>query len=244
MCFQLLMVTRIVTQASRIIHHILQSVQFPNPHQVVIWSGSTPSDPVSDRVEQVVRGHSKNLFCRLYFGKSAAPNEMAPPDRKSSTAGIRGGFSNHRIAVFTLRKKAVRLIYYLVTKPFSNTIRSFLATWGKALKPRVRVIHYRKAFRQRQFSPGTYIFSDIERLSVRETEYAASIHHALTARWGNRFTILNHPTRSMKRYELLRALYHAGINSHNAFRLPKDGYLRNILSLSVVRMTTGARSPR
>ncbi|BBO71628.1 hypothetical protein DSCA_55580 [Desulfosarcina alkanivorans] len=111
------------------------------------------------------------------------------------------------------------MIYYLVTKPFSNTIRSFLATWGKALKPRVRVIPYHKAFRQRHFSPGTYIFSDIERLSVRETGYAASIHDALTARWGNRFRLLNHPTRSMKRYELLRTLYNAGINSHNVFRV-------------------------
>jgi len=111
------------------------------------------------------------------------------------------------------------LIYYLVTKPFSNTIRSFLATWGKTLKHKVRVIHYHKAFRQRHFSPGTYIFSDIERLSVRETEHAASIHDALMARWGNRFAILNHPTGSMKRYELLRALYNAGINQHNAFRV-------------------------
>ena len=80
-------------------------------------------------------------------------------------------------------------------------------------------MHYHRAFRQKWFCPGTYIFTDIERLSVQESEWAASIHNALVERWGNRITILNHPTRSMRRYELLRALNIAGINSHNAFRL-------------------------
>ena len=111
------------------------------------------------------------------------------------------------------------MVYYLVTKAFSNTLRSFLATWGKSLTSRLRIIYYHKAFRQKKFSPGTYIFSDLERLSVCETEWAASIYHAIAGQWENRSKLLNHPIRSMRRYELLRALYEAGINSHNAFRI-------------------------
>jgi hypothetical protein len=121
----------------------------------------------------------------------------------------------------------VLLIYYLVTKAFSNTIRSFLATWGKTLNTRIRIIHYHRAFRQKRFCHGTYIFTDLERLSVQESEWAAAIHNTLVERWGNRITILNHPTRSMKRYELLRALNNAGINSHNAFRLTDGKFSEN-----------------
>ncbi len=111
------------------------------------------------------------------------------------------------------------MVYYLVTKAFSNTIRSFLATWGKSLKSRVRVICYHKAFRQKHIPAGAYIFSDLERLSVYETELAASIYNAITDRWRSSKILLNHPTRSMKRYELLLALHDVGINSHNAYRL-------------------------
>ena len=31
------------------------------------------------------------------------------------------------------------MIYYIVTKEFSNTARSFLATWDKALKPKDKI---------------------------------------------------------------------------------------------------------
>lgn len=116
------------------------------------------------------------------------------------------------------------MVYYLVTKAFSNTIRSFLATWGKSLKSRLRVICYHKAFRQKHIPAGTYIFSDLERLSVCETEWAASIYNAITERWGSNPILLNHPTRSMKRYELLRALHDVGINSHNAYRLTEGRF--------------------
>jgi hypothetical protein len=116
------------------------------------------------------------------------------------------------------------LIYYLATKAFSNTIRSFLATWGSPLKSKFRVLYYRRVFRQRKFPPGSYIFTDLERLSARETELAATIHKALTAAWGDRLAILNHPTRLMKRYELLRSLFNSGINAHNVYRLTEGKF--------------------
>jgi hypothetical protein len=98
-------------------------------------------------------------------------------------------------------------------------MRSFLATWGKRLRKKIRVIDYRSAFQQRGYYPGIYVFSDVERLTPREAEWAAAIHNALVARWGENVPILNHPTRSMKRYELLRTLYQSGINSHNVYRV-------------------------
>ena len=65
---------------------------------------------------------------------------------------------------------------------------------------------------------GAYVFADIERLSPEETVRADYLWKAL-ARSGRGVRLLNHPTRSMRRYELLRTLYEANINSFNVYRL-------------------------
>jgi hypothetical protein len=65
---------------------------------------------------------------------------------------------------------------------------------------------------------GTYVFTDLERLSPAELQKAAIVWQALA---GTEIGIrlLNHPTRSMRRYELLRTLYERGINSFDVYRL-------------------------
>jgi len=115
------------------------------------------------------------------------------------------------------------LIFYLTTKDFTNPMRSFLYTWGKNLSKRITILTYQQAFRKRRFPAGTYIFSDIERLTPIESEKAAQIHQVLHSRWGSRILMLNHPTRSMRRFELLRTLNRVGINIHNAYRLIEGG---------------------
>ena len=56
---------------------------------------------------------------------------------------------------------------------------------------------------------AAWIFSDFDLLDPRSTSLAARIWHALAAR-GDR--LLNHPARSMRRYELLRTLHDRGVN--------------------------------
>jgi hypothetical protein len=70
----------------------------------------------------------------------------------------------------------------------------------------------------RRPDPGAYIFADLDHLSAAELQKAAIVWQAL-AEPGTGARLLNHPTRSMRRYELLRALHERGINRFDVFRL-------------------------
>lgn len=63
-----------------------------------------------------------------------------------------------------------------------------------------------------------YVFADLERLSKIVTEEVTILWRVLDEHLplGH---ILNHPTRSMRRYELLRTLYERGVNQFNVYRL-------------------------
>jgi len=111
------------------------------------------------------------------------------------------------------------MIYYLATGEYSNTMTSFLSSWGRNLRSIIKVIPYERIFTRRLLLPGTYIFADIERLSPADAELAAVMWNALRSHWGEKITLLNHPTRSMRRFELLRHLYKLGINFHNVYML-------------------------
>lgn len=77
---------------------------------------------------------------------------------------------------------------------------------------------YRAMSAGRVRAAGTYIFADLERLSAEEVERAALLWKTL-AESGIGVRLLNHPVRSMRRYELLRHLYERGENRFNVYRL-------------------------
>ena len=110
------------------------------------------------------------------------------------------------------------MIFYVVTGPHLYTITGFLETYGRHLASRVKVVFYEQLTGMRHFPAGTYIFSDIERLSPAMTEVAAQVWNTLSAA-GDHIRLLNHPTQAMRRYELLRMLYEEGSNRFNIYRL-------------------------
>jgi hypothetical protein len=110
------------------------------------------------------------------------------------------------------------MIYYLVTARHRYTINRYLASWGVKLIPRIRLLVYEDLNKLRSLPLGTYIFSDIERLTPQQTEMAAGAWEKLSSA-GKGIRLLNHPTRSMRRYELLRTLYERGLNQFNIYRL-------------------------
>ncbi len=110
------------------------------------------------------------------------------------------------------------MIYYLATRAHAYTIDFYLKHEGEGLKPRIRRLAYEDLFRMEKIPGGAYIFSDIERLDHRQAEQASAIWQSLS-RLGSAVRLLNHPTRSMKRYELLRELYERGINNFDVYRL-------------------------
>lgn len=97
-------------------------------------------------------------------------------------------------------------------------IQLYLSGWGAPLSQMISLLSYESLLRQKTFALGTYVFMDIDYLSGVEAERAESIWKYLNeSRHGIR--LLNHPTRSLKRYELLRTLKERDLNSFDAYRV-------------------------
>ncbi len=110
------------------------------------------------------------------------------------------------------------MIIYLFKQPNRFTLDKFFLThWAPRLKKRLRMVSYGRFMQWRNAPAATYIFSDIERLSVEEQERVASIKNQIRAAFpGARF--LNDPLLSKKRYPLLRHLRDTGVNSFDVYR--------------------------
>lgn len=94
-----------------------------------------------------------------------------------------------------------------------------LRAQGYQFQAQLEYYPYEKLFTAAELPQDTYIFADLERLSDLELEHAAWIAAQLQAA-GCR--TLNHPLRTLRRYELLKTLWNHGINSFRAFRLSDD----------------------
>jgi hypothetical protein len=134
------------------------------------------------------------------------------------------------------------LIFYLTTRPHAYTIGQFLESWGKALAARIKPIPYEQLTWTGILPGGTYIFSDIERLAPREAELAAQVWEQLAASQPG-IRLLNHPTRSMRRYELLRTLHDMGRNDYNVYHLVEGRAPRLPVFLRCESDHCGARTP-
>lgn len=109
------------------------------------------------------------------------------------------------------------MIHFIATAGFLVTARVFLDDPGRHWADRIRLLDYGQAVRETTPAAGTWIFGDVERLSPAMTERAADLARRIADRPDTR--ILNHPVRSMRRYELLRALHADGTNPHDVYRL-------------------------
>lgn len=80
--------------------------------------------------------------------------------------------------------------------------------------PEFKQISYGRFFRQRRKSPGTYIFSDLDRLSFWQLEVAAHYYKQMKLSGWN---VLNDPARVLNRFELLQTLKLDGLNSFSVW---------------------------
>jgi hypothetical protein len=110
------------------------------------------------------------------------------------------------------------MIHFLVTRRGRHVLDKYLASWGGDLFDRMRVASYSSLAARSRFEPGTYVFADLERLSPIERAAAAGLWERL-ARDPERHRLLNHPERSLGRYELLRALRERGTNRYDVTRV-------------------------
>jgi len=100
----------------------------------------------------------------------------------------------------------------------TRTLRSPLSPETFQVDTKVNRHAFRHLCANAPFPKGVYIFADLERLSEEDTAKTAALWKALIE---SRCAVrtLNHPTRSMRRYELLRQLCERGINKFNVYRV-------------------------
>jgi len=137
-------------------------------------------------------------------------------------------------------------ITFLVHRAKDYTVRKYLASWGQEFESHVRIRHYpevgspgkrtrtrvRERLQSRRTGPlraddlespdkQTVVFTDLERLDAEETKRVEKLYRDLQGRQ-NIYQILNHPSLSLRRYQLLRELHDQGLNRFNAYRVSEQ----------------------
>jgi hypothetical protein len=110
------------------------------------------------------------------------------------------------------------MIFYVVTSRFSSTIRRLIRGLGRETNGLISFVTYEELFFERAAYLGHYIFTDFDRLSRYETDYAAAVAIALQ-KAAPELKILNHPLEVCERFRLLVRLYRAGLNEFPVHRL-------------------------
>jgi hypothetical protein len=134
------------------------------------------------------------------------------------------------------------VIHFLVTAAQEHSIRDYLSSRGTSLTRRIRILHYEDLPGHPRFERGTYVLSALEYLSRPMRALLTAIHGQLVDVEGFRF--LNHPARTLGRFELLRELERSGRNPFRAVRAGGDlTCLRYPVFLRAERSHDGAVSP-
>ena len=110
------------------------------------------------------------------------------------------------------------MIRILLTRAHRYTIDHYLESWGRDVRGFVSTRCYEDIAFGDDLEPGTYIFTDLERLGEAELDFARQIWTTLSAR-PESYRLLNDPSKILRRYELLKAMYANGTNVFQAYRL-------------------------
>jgi len=122
---------------------------------------------------------------------------------------------------------------FSTTRGANDTFHPYLKDWAGDLAPKIRLHVYEKLLNEPEPTPGTYIFTDIDRLTNAQMEIVCAYADEL-ARYLPNCKILNHPSLVMNRLDLLRMLHKVGINQFNIYpidQIPQNArypiFLRN-----------------
>jgi hypothetical protein len=110
------------------------------------------------------------------------------------------------------------MIHVLLTRANATTISHYLETWGRDVRGFVRPRSYEDLAFGGALTPGTYLFSDLERLTPAQNDLATFVWRRLAER-PDSFRALNDPSAALRRFDLLKRLHADGINNFQAHRL-------------------------
>ncbi len=134
------------------------------------------------------------------------------------------------------------MIFYLAIGREAYTITDYLDDRGAKWRGQIAVIPYESLSRADSLPVGTYIFSDLDRITHAQRLLAQNLFEALLKSQSD-MLLLNQPNKFVGRFDLMRSLYEQGINDFNVYRpheVPHD--VRFPVFLRYERDHLGARS--
>lgn len=111
------------------------------------------------------------------------------------------------------------MIHFVLPRESEWTVREYLSRWGRPVAGRFRVLHYESLAFRTSFERGAYVLAGLQ-LSPAMQRLVEELHGRLSDAEGVRF--LNHPTRTLRRYDLLEELRRRNLNEFRAARLTGD----------------------
>jgi hypothetical protein len=112
------------------------------------------------------------------------------------------------------------MIHYLTTGPQAFTMRDHLAGRGRDVAHRIRVVDYDHLARENRLDAGTWVLTALDQLSAGMQQFVGALHTQMAEEAGVRF--LNHPTRTLRRFDLLATMTRLGRNDFRAVRASGD----------------------
>jgi hypothetical protein len=117
------------------------------------------------------------------------------------------------------------MIRFVVTTGHQYTLAALRNRKTRTQRLGVSVWSYRRLLNAKRLPPGTWIFTDLERLAIWELRLAGEVAR-LMREAGPQFRVLNDPALAACRYELLLRLFRADFNRFRAWRA-EDGVPEN-----------------
>ena len=108
------------------------------------------------------------------------------------------------------------MIVYVTTRKHADTLGIQLHYFPGRLADSVRLVPYEFLYALAELPTATYIFTDFDRLRSEDLDRAGIIADRLVAAG---MPVLNHPRRTLFRFDLLRRLHSLGANDYNVHRL-------------------------
>ena len=111
------------------------------------------------------------------------------------------------------------MVVFFVHRYAADTFTDFLTSWGACLGNRVGLAYYESVGDAGSIvGAGTYVFTDLERLTTAGLERATTLADSLLGS-EQKPRVLNHPRGAFRRYEVLNSLHEIGVNPFRAYRV-------------------------
>jgi hypothetical protein len=109
------------------------------------------------------------------------------------------------------------MIFFVVQDDSFRSIAEYIENQALPPSPRLELIFYPELAYLPKLRLGTYVFCALDRLTDAEREITLRAWETLSAA-GSEVRLLNHPTKTLLRYDLLRRLHESGVNRFRAYR--------------------------